>query len=373
MSTFYPQNDYRGYLSHHGIKGQKWGEQNGPPYPLSNKIHNMIVRGKQKRAAKRREKILHDPRALSKHASEFTKEEIDAAVSKIASVNQAKALAGPTKSEIKRANKEAEKVQAKREKEQARNKKKADNKVTKKIEKYAPDVSSLEHNIKKFNQAELNEAINRLNAKDRAFDIKMNRLNRPKKFLDIGVGYLDTIKRGIEAVTGLGKALGIDTRDPNKLTYDERHREFMGKMFEQGVISSWAFDKDTMTNRVQESNWKKNAAQTYETLKKAKTDAEKAKAEAEAATTQAQAAARQAEARANYYNANAERNRAETAWFAANMPISSVPKEAADTLSNAAAPQYSSVLVDKDGRPLKLSGIDEFLSVSFSDVDKNFF
>ena len=25
---------YRDYLSHHGIKGQKWGKRNGPPYPL---------------------------------------------------------------------------------------------------------------------------------------------------------------------------------------------------------------------------------------------------------------------------------------------------------------------------------------------------
>lgn len=25
MSTFYPENDYRTYLSHHGVKGMKWG------------------------------------------------------------------------------------------------------------------------------------------------------------------------------------------------------------------------------------------------------------------------------------------------------------------------------------------------------------
>lgn len=29
------------YLSHHGIKGQKWGKKNGPPYPLSSNQHSM--------------------------------------------------------------------------------------------------------------------------------------------------------------------------------------------------------------------------------------------------------------------------------------------------------------------------------------------
>ena len=33
-------NDYRGYLMHHGIKGQKWGVRNGPPYPLDASDHN---------------------------------------------------------------------------------------------------------------------------------------------------------------------------------------------------------------------------------------------------------------------------------------------------------------------------------------------
>lgn len=32
------------YLSHHGIPNQKWGERNGPPYPLSREEHNQVVR-----------------------------------------------------------------------------------------------------------------------------------------------------------------------------------------------------------------------------------------------------------------------------------------------------------------------------------------
>lgn len=35
------RNDFStGYLAHHGILGQKWGHQNGPPYPLDAKDHS---------------------------------------------------------------------------------------------------------------------------------------------------------------------------------------------------------------------------------------------------------------------------------------------------------------------------------------------
>lgn len=31
---------YDDYLSHHGIRGQKWGKRNGPPYPLNPEDHS---------------------------------------------------------------------------------------------------------------------------------------------------------------------------------------------------------------------------------------------------------------------------------------------------------------------------------------------
>jgi rRNA maturation endonuclease Nob1 len=31
-------------LKHHGIRGQKWGKHNGPPYPLSDAKHNSVVK-----------------------------------------------------------------------------------------------------------------------------------------------------------------------------------------------------------------------------------------------------------------------------------------------------------------------------------------
>lgn len=35
---------YDSYLSHHGIKGQKWGVENGPPYPLNDVVKAIAYR-----------------------------------------------------------------------------------------------------------------------------------------------------------------------------------------------------------------------------------------------------------------------------------------------------------------------------------------
>ena len=31
---------YTDYLEHHGIRGQRWGRRNGPPYPLDSSDHS---------------------------------------------------------------------------------------------------------------------------------------------------------------------------------------------------------------------------------------------------------------------------------------------------------------------------------------------
>lgn len=41
-----PRPVYQNELYHHGIKGQKWGVRNGPPYPLNSKVHASVVKGR---------------------------------------------------------------------------------------------------------------------------------------------------------------------------------------------------------------------------------------------------------------------------------------------------------------------------------------
>lgn len=50
---------YSDELYHHGIKGQRWGVRNGPPYPLNAQTHASVVRsaGRGGRSGKKRGKI----------------------------------------------------------------------------------------------------------------------------------------------------------------------------------------------------------------------------------------------------------------------------------------------------------------------------
>lgn len=52
------------YLIHHGIDGQKWGVQNGPPYPLDKSKYSM----KEKRALK---KAVKDVKRSRKNANKY--------------------------------------------------------------------------------------------------------------------------------------------------------------------------------------------------------------------------------------------------------------------------------------------------------------
>ena len=87
------RNDYESnYLAHHGILGQKWGHQNGPPYPLDKDKHSasekkagwiksLKAKSEAKKKAKQRKANLEKARAArakkveeKKRAEEFAKE-----------------------------------------------------------------------------------------------------------------------------------------------------------------------------------------------------------------------------------------------------------------------------------------------------------
>lgn len=49
MGTFYnAPNDFRNYLAHHGVKGQRWGIKNGPPYPIGSSPRKVFISGTSK-------------------------------------------------------------------------------------------------------------------------------------------------------------------------------------------------------------------------------------------------------------------------------------------------------------------------------------
>ena len=51
----YSSNDFR--LYHHGILGQKWGQKNGPPYPLGGGDYSVTEQNKIYKARKNRNSI----------------------------------------------------------------------------------------------------------------------------------------------------------------------------------------------------------------------------------------------------------------------------------------------------------------------------
>ncbi len=88
----YPEN----YLAHHGIDGQKWGQRNGPPYPLLRNAAGQLrakaqakrkarTEAKAKKAAEEKIKqheamkkyLRENPEKLYKHKNDLTKEEVD--------------------------------------------------------------------------------------------------------------------------------------------------------------------------------------------------------------------------------------------------------------------------------------------------------
>lgn len=54
------------YVEHHGIIGQKWGDRNGPPYPLSGSEHSAVVKSADKKSTRSGRKLTWRQRRKAK-------------------------------------------------------------------------------------------------------------------------------------------------------------------------------------------------------------------------------------------------------------------------------------------------------------------
>lgn len=96
------------YIAHHGIKGQKWGVEHGPPYPVrrgsggkpktTNVIKSKLKENIAKRSAKRAEKkeesaeekheklkaqLIRNPKDLYRFKGEFSRSELESMIKDI--------------------------------------------------------------------------------------------------------------------------------------------------------------------------------------------------------------------------------------------------------------------------------------------------
>ena len=177
---------YDDYLQHWGILGMKWGQRNGPPYPLSSRQMN------------------REERKLRKNASNMTSEELDAA---IARTNKLR--------ELNSANNEFEKTQMEAKLIKKTFKEKRLEKKVALAEK-KKKLHQLDHDNTKKNQS-LDDQIDELSKKKTLRELKASSVSNGRKFIGATLAKLGTI--GISTlVEKLAKKWGEGTADK---IYDE--------------------------------------------------------------------------------------------------------------------------------------------------------
>lgn len=163
MSRYYDDELY-----HHGIKGQHWGAQNGPPYPLN-------AAGK----ARFRDRLKQRTKELKDGAASIGK--------KVASV-------GSNYKEAK-ATKKALKIEEKAAKKQEQHQRNLDN--------LAKSPTYLYKHRDSFTTEELNQALNRINTEQRLHQASMQELKRGKDIVDTIIGYGKTINDAYKTANDL--------------------------------------------------------------------------------------------------------------------------------------------------------------------------
>ena len=105
-------------LYHHGIKGQKWGVSNGPPYPLSDEVST----GKRLKKIEKLQKKIEQNRGYMKEHEDYYKNKADreAVMKKNDRDQKVKKIIDNTVRKIEKANKKIEKANEKFEKQSSR-------------------------------------------------------------------------------------------------------------------------------------------------------------------------------------------------------------------------------------------------------------
>jgi len=163
MSRYYDDELY-----HHGIKGQHWGAQNGPPYPL-----NAAGKARFRDRLKKRTRELKDG---------------------VASVGKKVASAGSNYKEAK-ATRKALRIEEKAAKKQEQHQRNLDN--------LAKSPTYLYKNRDLFTTEELNQALNRINTEQRLHQASMQELKRGKDIVDTIIGYGKTINDAYKTANDL--------------------------------------------------------------------------------------------------------------------------------------------------------------------------
>lgn len=131
------------YLAHHGIKGQQWGVQNGPPYPLDSDTHKSVVKKASKAVSSAGDSVKKTVRkveaniAKSREAREKEKLESEKQKLKIAKLKAKTSAVKAERDALKQKEKEAveEKRLAKQEEKAQRKAEKAQKQADKQAKK----------------------------------------------------------------------------------------------------------------------------------------------------------------------------------------------------------------------------------------------
>lgn len=226
----YEDHENLNYLAHHGILGMKWGKQNGPPYPLSDAKHDRVVKRaenkrirQEKRADRRRQNILKDPKKIVKYQNEFSKDEIETALDKMSTVDKVKSRIPESKLKQK-----IKKI-----------------KLSEKKKRLASTPDKLEKNLHKLSDEEAREALQYLKNTEELFNVKINRVNRPKRAIDTINGYIQSISNVFSNTNTLrdnvAKSIG-------GYTIDERHKMWVDKNTSSDYLKELLLKKKKNTN-----------------------------------------------------------------------------------------------------------------------------